>query len=308
MGRFRQTLATSIGLVAVIATPGLTQEAAGQTSVNLLEEGAEPRREIRYRFDDNYSEALAMDMSVAMDIELGPGLSQQMQLPVIRLNMALDTVQVNGDGSARFDFETTSAEVVSTENADPAIAGAIGMALQQMPAISGWTEIDARGATLAGGLNFPEDVAGQLSQIFDSADQTLQQLSAPFPVEPVGVGARWQAMMDIESGGFSVSQTAEYRLTAMDADSVTLDISLTQTAGSQQIEAAGLPAGASANLESLESTGSGSMRINLNRLVPNVELSTSMTMVMAISMQGQSQQTGMSVDSDMTIMPASEAR
>jgi hypothetical protein len=133
---------------------------------------------------------------------------------------------------------------------------------------------------------------------------SVSTASAPWPAEPVGIGARWEVVTDIESGGFTVEQTATYLLESFDGNEVRLAVDLTPTAGQQALEGAvGLPPGAEVSLMSMESTGSGTMRVALDRLIPVSEMSMSTMMAMSVGMQGQSQQMSMNVQTDISMLP-----
>ncbi|HUF73194.1 MAG TPA: hypothetical protein VMR74_09870 [Gammaproteobacteria bacterium] len=64
-----------------------------------------------------------------------------------------------------------------------------------------------------------------------------------------------------------------------------------------------MPPRAEVNLMSMESTGSGNMRVSLGRLIPVSEMSMSTMMVMSVGMQGQSQQMSMNVQTDISMLP-----
>lgn len=293
--------------ISSLAASSTVLAQSGGTTVTLLDSGSAPREPLRYRFQEAYSADMAMDMNIQIAASMAGMQMPPMGVPTIRMIMALDTTEVADDGSARFDFELGSASLVPGDDSNAQIAQALGASLGQMPEISGWMRLDARGNTLGFGLDPAAGVDPSLSQVFDSANQSIQNMSAPFPEEAVGVGAEWQAVMNTQSNGLSLTQTANYTLQSRNGDQVVLGISLVQEAGSQTVAMAGLPPGIEANLESLESSGSGTMQLNLSELVPVSELAINMAMAMGIAMQGQTQQINMNIEMAMTMAPADQA-
>jgi len=281
------------GATATGNRPGLT----------VLDTGTAPRRELRYQFDSESAESAAMDMNINMSMSMGGIQIPQMNMPTIRMVVSLGEVEMSADGTARYEFEIGSMELIDTASSDPALANAVRASLGQVPGISGWARVNSRGATLGGGVNLGDGIDPQLSQVFDSAEQSLQQMSAPLPEEPVGVGAQWRVVQDLQSGGFDVSQTATYTIVAMQGQNVTLDVAMTQTAPAQVVEMPGMPPGAGANLESLESSGTGSMQIDLTRFMPTSNVNLSMAIALAISAGGGNQRIDMNLQTDMSISP-----
>lgn len=283
----------------------VSASALAQTTVTLLDPGSEPRRELRYDFEQGYTQQGAMEMAIQLGVDMG-GLQMPMNMPAIRMDMTMNTAEVADDGSARFEYEYTSAEVVG--DAGNPLGAALGSALSQINGVSGWVRVDPRGTTLEAGFGAPGANAQQLAQVLDSAEQSIQQMSAPWPAEPVGVGAQWQAVTSFESGGFTLEQTATYTLESFDGNGVNVSVDLSQMAGEQALDgAAGLPPGAQVSLMSMESTGSGSMQVDLGALIPASEMSMSTAMTMSVAMQGQSQQMSMNVQTDISMSPGGGA-
>lgn len=303
----RHTLSLATTCISLCASVSLFAQdaptATAQSVITLLDAGAEPHRELRYRFDEGYSETASMELDVQMSASMAGLQIQQEALPTIRLSISLNATEVSDDGTARYEFAIGSAEVVEDTDTDPGIAAAVRDSLGQMSSTSGWSLIDARGAILERDLELPAGGDDQLSQVLDSAEQSLEQMSVPLPAEPVGVGAQWEGTRDIESGGFSVTQTAIYTLNSIEDDDLTLGVTLTQTASEQNVEMAGLPPGFEASLDSLESAGTGTIQTNLNRLVPRSESTLSMTIALGVSAQGQTQQIAMNLQTDQVIAP-----
>lgn len=306
MIRILTTTLITIGLCLGIAADAVGQAAllAGNgPTMTIIDAGAEPRRVLRYRFNEDSSESASMELGIDMGMSMGGIQIPQMGIPTIRMVIGLSQVDVSEDGSARYEFNIGETELIDSPGTDPAIANAVRASLGQLPSMSGWARVDSRGAQLEGGINLGGGIDPQLSQLFDSAEQGLQQMSAPLPEQAVGAGAVWEVVQQIQSGGFAVNQTASYTIEAIQGDLVTLAVSMSQSAPPQQVEVPGMPAGAGANLESLEASGTGMMQINLGRFMPTSALDMNMAITLGISAQGANQQISMNMNSSMQITP-----
>jgi hypothetical protein len=122
-----------------------------------------------------------------------------------------------------------------------------------------------------------------------SVTNSLTSLSMPLPEEPVGVGARWEVRQASVSGGLTMFQKVECELKALDPRSATLAIKIDQTAPPQPMNNPSLPAGATVMVDSVTGTGTGTMKVALDSLVPTSEADSRTTMVMSVNSGGSPQ-------------------
>jgi hypothetical protein len=280
----RPILAIAIGILSALAAVAV----AAQPAVTLLDAGAAPRQELRYRLEAGRTEYGAMRASMQMGGAMMPPVSS----PPVTMRMVMRTTDVNADGVARYEFEITSVDAASGALAPDAATG-----------VGGWARIDARGLFLEGDFDLDAPVDPEAEQLLGDLNQSIQEMSAPFPLEAVGVGARWQVDSRIDAGGFRAEQTAEYTMLSRDGDRIELQVTVTQSAASQSVSMPGMPPEVQARLESLEAAGSGTMNVDLTRLVPTSELDMRISMAMAIDMQGQTQRVDMDMQSQTSISP-----
>ena len=109
--------------------------------------------------------------------------------------------------------------------------------------------------------------------------------------------------MPMNTPVFKLSQTATYELIELDGDQGKLKVSLIQSAPSQEMKVPNLPPGASAKLNSLASTGSGTMRFYLNKPIPHSEMKATMNMESTINASGQTQDMKMKMGMNIKIWP-----
>jgi hypothetical protein len=139
----------------------------------------------------------------------------------------------------------------------------------------------------------------QIKQIFSQMTSSIENLSMPFPEDAVGAGARWEVRQTMSANGLVLFQKSDFELVSIDGPTVTLKVKTEQTAPAQPISNPGLPEGAEMSLEKLSGTGSGTVIIRLDSLVPASELDSTTSTVMTINMGGQTQ--SVSVDGTMKL-------
>ncbi|MEZ4404113.1 MAG: hypothetical protein R3B06_29090 [Kofleriaceae bacterium] len=93
--------------------------------------------------------------------------------------------------------------------------------------------------------SFVDDPQGTRPDALAAADELAQRwlaFAVPLPSEPIGVGARWQVDSILRQGGTYLSQTARYRLTAVDGERLTVEVELDRLGEPQPIGLAGVDA------------------------------------------------------------------
>lgn len=267
-----------------------------QSVVELIDAGAAPREPLRYRFSGNRTERAAMDMSVQVSLALGEQQIPIGAVPPVRMVMQLKNSEVAADGSARIEFEVVSAEASGD---DPQVAQ-MNQSLAPMRGLAGSYRMDPRGTISEPKFKAPEGGATpQSAELGADLEQSLHQMSSPFPEEAIGAGARWRVVQQVNSAAIQMSQTAEYTLRSRNGNRVELDVRLVDA---KMDAPAGLPAGA--RIDSINLDGGGSTRIELDRLVPSGNTDADVRMVMSMDAGGQTQTMGMNIRMVQAIGPA----
>ncbi len=284
---------------APVAQPGSDDVAqfGASSTITVTSTGAEPRTPLRYNLDALSAQTLVMDMTMAMSMDMGFG-QQQQAMPTMRMTTRFGEPTAVGDDRRRVSFDLDSFDVVDTPGVDPAVTAVMRQSMAQMGTMSGWMVIDDRGQVHDGDMSLTGGdpmVAEQLGGMSNS----IEQMSVPFPEEPVGVGASWDARMDLEMNGISISQTATYTVMERTDTYVRLAMSLTQTASTQSITDPSMP-GMTVNLLSFSSTGSGTATMFYDRMVPDSDMTLRTEMSMSVD-GGGGQAMPMSMTNDMTM-------
>jgi hypothetical protein len=108
----------------------------------------------------------------------------------------------------------------------------------------------------------------QLSSLIEASGQQIDfspaGVAAPFPVEPVGIGARWTVVATIPQEFVSITQTSTYEFISIDGSVIELAITVEQVM--DNVEALGI--GLENAETSYQALGSGSLLFDLAMPLP----------------------------------------
>jgi hypothetical protein len=290
-------MARSVDPAGKAPTPAEPAAIPGTTEVRLLEPGTPPFAPLRYRLTAGTENTLTMVQRMRMEMRVAGMALPATDSPPMRMSITFRVADVATDGSASFEFRMGRPEVLEGEGGNPAAAAGMREALGLMEGFSGRGRCTDRGVTLDTSFDLPPGMPPEMNQIFESIKQSITQLSNPFPEEPVGIGARWEVVNGIEMMGMRIRQVATYALASLEGDLGALTFEIRQSAEPGEIRMPGMPAGLGARLERFDTTGTGTLRMRLDRIVP---VSSSMTMQsdmeMGMDIEGQRQSMTMKMD------------
>lgn len=218
--------AAAVAVAACSSSDELTLEPvtdeAGFT-VTVEELGAEPRQVLRIASEIGATQEMTQIQDIGMDIEAG-GQSQTVQNPTTEIDMTYTVTGLDGD---QIEVEGTydDVRVLETAGADAATVDATRQAMSSFAGATFLGTYTDRGSIVSiefDGLDLDGSVDGvfgaMLDQMIDSLAEGAESLSMPFPVEAVGVGARWRVESSSELGGLPFEQTSIIEITELDAD------------------------------------------------------------------------------------------
>jgi hypothetical protein len=276
---------------------------ADEIVVKLVEAGAEPRKPLRYQFKAGRKDKLVMDMKMSMTLAMGGASQPETVLPISRTTMQINSVSVSPEGNLKYEFEVTDAVVTDKNGALPIVVSTMETELKKTVGMSGWAIVTPRGFTEDAEINVPEGASPQLHQMVDNLRQQIRQLSSPLPEEPVGIGAKWEVTMPLNTDALKLIQTASYELKTLEGTTGKLGIQVAQTAKPQQMNLPNMPPGTKTTLTSLKTKASGTANFDLTQPVPKSELSLATNMKMNVSAQGQSSDVTTDMKIDIKIHP-----
>jgi hypothetical protein len=101
--------------------------------------------------------------------------------------------------------------------------------------LTGTTKTQGNGIVKDVQMSIPAGANPQLAQSLSQFKETMKSACMPLPVEPVGVGARWEYKTRVKGQqGITIDQTATYQLVSINQDQLELKITMVQNAASQK--------------------------------------------------------------------------
>ena len=223
-------------------------------TVVLIDAGAEPRTELRFDLTDGL-ETLNSRQTQSITQSVGDEVINPGPLQVID---SVTTLNVMRDGDV-FVIDSVIDSIAAVEGTDPTVIDAVNQALSASVGTATSAVINDRG--LLGESSFDPSN----DELLDDLLAAQGEVANPLPLEAVGVGAIWENTQTIGIFGIDVEQTTRTTLTAIDANIITLDVTVTQTVPEgSTIDAQGQ------QLEVLawESTSIGESQIDLTKVAP----------------------------------------
>ncbi|MGB5809952.1 MAG: hypothetical protein WBG86_05440 [Polyangiales bacterium] len=284
-----------IGAVAALLTLGACSKgqtadsaasAASSDPVLLIEAGAEPRSELRYKITDGTITKSNMDFRLATLAQTSAATALAV-VPGVRLHIVSGPSMRTDDG-IQFEVNIDKAEAMIPEGVDPAVAEDLRQSAAILDKVGGAVVIDNRGFVRSTKLNqraSNPDLPPRLLLRLINARTTLARVV--LPAEPVGVGAQWEAEKEIVIYGFQIKQVDTYTLVDRVGDEIKLSVSVVQTAQPQTVD---FPEdGVSLAVENMSAKARGEIVLNLNALESDAAAAGESNSVLMASSEGATQ-------------------
>jgi hypothetical protein len=153
------------------------------------------------------------------------------------------------------------------------------------------------------------DVSGldpAVAQQVDGLMNTINQLAAPLPAEPVGEGARWVTRGVAQTMGVELRTEQTSTLRRAEGRTLVLRIDGTQGAVPGPVDSPQLTEGVTATLEALTGTILGRMTLDLDRLVPTSTADGTVTMRLSATDGTTTELVEMTITAVIEVAPAAE--
>lgn len=283
-------------LLALVVVIGMFLGVAGADSlpanaptVRLLDSGRGPKKELRFTAKPGLKRTLTMTMTMAMTMSMGGTAMPTTRIPPIRMVVDMKVTEVAANGDLTYTFELRRPQIVADKSTPKAMITAMEDAVKGMTGLSGHAVVTSRGFTREANVELPLTANAQTRQLVDSLRQSMAQISAPVPEEPIGKGARWETITRLDQNGMVLDQTATSTVTDLKGDRVKLDLAIVQSAKPQTITSQGV----SVQIEAYAATGSGSTTLEMRKLVPS---RAAMSLESAMKMKSAGQKMGMTLE------------
>ena len=104
----------------------------------------------------------------------------------------MDRVAVSPEGNLTYQFKVEAIEVVPEEGVADMMVETLRTQMRSLEGLTGRATVTARGLVREADLKAPPGGSAQMQQSLENLRQSMRQMSAPLPEEPVGKGARWE--------------------------------------------------------------------------------------------------------------------
>jgi hypothetical protein len=257
-------------------------------TMSLLDAGRPPRRALRYAWSVARKEQLTMDLRTNVSTQLGGTKQSDVLLPAVRVAVAIDPERVSPEGDLDYRWQVVAADVPAGSAPPSAVADGMRAEVAAVAHLAGSARVSPRGLSLGVSVD-PDSVvdSGVTGQMVEQVRETLRNVAAPLPDEPVGVGARWEKVTQMEARRTRIAQTETFTLVGLDGDRGTLDDVLAQTAPPQPLQGAAADAPA-ARLDSMLASGNSRIHFIQSRLVPRSHFDGTTTMVVSGGSENES--------------------
>ena len=260
---------------ATSSAPGGPTTTVDESSRVVLDDpGAQPRQALTLRVPAGTRSKVAFESRIGLQMTIDGSDLPTGELP--GTSIVLDEVvdKVDPDGTAHYSVTFRDVTVVGTAGTDPAVVSQTQASLRDLEGLTGTGTFAPHG----GGQTLAYDTSGvtdtTLRSTIDSISSQVGNLSAPFPAEPVGVGARWTTKSTATLNGITVDTTTQYTLRSRTGDAYELDF--TQSADAPPGPAAfpNLPAGTRASITTFTVKSTGHTTGDLGHHMPQTSTTT----------------------------------
>ena len=192
-------------------------EGTGATSsyrVTVEEAGAEPRRELRLGIQPGDVDRVTQRQEISIEIRAGDQV-QAAPTPITEIDFT-HTVEEVADDRVSSVGTYDDVRVLDTPGVDQATLDQTRGLLSGFLTATSSTTSTIRGAVLEArieGLQLSGELGPLMEQLAASITDSAESMSVPFPVEPVGRGARWRVEADVEIAGLPVQIITTVTLT-----------------------------------------------------------------------------------------------
>jgi hypothetical protein len=170
-----------------------------------------------------------------------------------------------------YGFVTDRIDVLEDAAVKPEVRSKLQADMKQLAGLKGEAVVTPRGLSKSAEFQIPAGAGPHMAETIDSMRQSMRQLATPFPIEPVGRGAKWKTTSTIRTKAFSFVQVTTYTLVSESEGRAMLDIKLEQRADSQVVKLDGMPPDVTTTLDSFHGRGAGHPTLDFDRLTPDSE-------------------------------------
>jgi len=257
-----------------------------QPLLRVTAQGGEPRSELSYALKKGAAAKMGMNIEMTMGMKSAAATIPEMSLPVMTMAFDMKTVDETADPrSWKIRGKLTKVTAVARGPNDK-IASAMQSQLKGMTGFSMVYTLHPNGRVQDVSMDIPKTTPDAAKQMMQGMGESLESTTTILPSEPIGIGARWDVLTRISTGGSDLLQVASYTLRERDRSKATLDVTVKQVAATDVVKNPALPG--VARITSFSSSGAGNAKVDTSSIVTDaseVSVRTAMTVVSEVGGQ-----------------------
>lgn len=263
--------------------PTLAPSPSTTTAPNpqLIDTGSSPRTELRLQLVEGATTTAHLRLDLDVTQSPGPtGITVDSPVVDETVQITVDEVGPN-DAAISFRFTAAAIDRFGTDLTDEEYLQMVAD-LEPLIGLGGSGRVTDRGTFTSWTYDLLDTLDPTIATSLRQFQDQIGSLAIALPTEPLGVGASWRTRSTSTLEGIQVDQVSSYRVTAIDAEVVSFEVTSSQRAAEQPIDPSGLPAGTSAVLRSADISGTGSGTLDLGALVATSETTLTGRQVVAV--------------------------
>lgn len=272
--------------------------------VKLLEAGSNPKTKLRMTPVKGTKQTSIMTMKMDQTIVMRGQKLPATPTPAMQFTVDVTVTDVASNGDFTFEYSYPKIGLVDDDTVPALMKETMTSMLKSIEGMSGSAVMSNRAFTKKSEIKLPPKSNAQIKAMIDGMKESMSRLSAPLPEEPIGVGGKWSVTQLVEVNGMKLKQTSINTLNKIGGGKYDLSVEVTQTAEPQEVKTPGLPEGSTVTLESLESTGKGTMMLDANHVFPISEIRSDSKISMEMNAGGQEIPMQIDMKLEMNIGPA----
>lgn len=241
--------------------------AGGKVKVKLLDAGKDPQSELSYRPTKGDVVPMVVDLSQKVNV-VAEGQQGAVVSPPQVLDVDVQTGDVDDTG-ALVSMLLRGITLKPVDGIDPGALDQIAKVLQGLKGYALRQHVSPHGDSSDVKVEAPPSAPQGTENLLASLGAVLRMMIPRLPDDPVGTGAKWQALSRMDQSGTSVVQLVEYTLKERSGSRITLSFQTRQLAAGDAVKLpAGVPAGVTTKLAKFSTTASGSVVMDTTQMAP----------------------------------------
>jgi len=255
------------GWIALLVCSGCSDpevDAVRDAPVALQDAGREPRAQVGSATAGTVEQSVELTVKMSMGVDYGGQSIPAETMPAVSTTLEFQPGQPSeAGGGFACRFEIAGASIVDYGSDMERLAQVNRELTQQDPVgLAGTLARSRSGHVRAIDFEIPPASTTILRHFLANLKQALQQLSVPFPGEPIGPGARWKVSLPVEISGLELTQAGTYELQRIEGDRLSVAITANLLAEPQLFQFPNMPAGSRCELIELNGRASGTLTVD----------------------------------------------